>query len=178
MTPCIGHTHAGYKLLWHWWPWRLAGTGFNSEMIRKLNLIRASQAPLYHLQLPFSFPENVNADERQQDLGHQDRVIGAVRADLEFHAQNECQRQLHDPVHKKVDPRWRPCIARSVEGLHNHLTIGPQDVTATDDSQAACAVTDHLRVAAEHSDQLRRKDEETHRHYRQKNSVEETGAPD
>src|SRR5579864_772402 len=137
-----------------------------------------SSTGLYHLQLPLSLFENVNADERQQDLGHQDRIIGAVRADLEFHAQNECQRQLHDPVHKEVDPRWRPCIARSVEGLHNHLAVGPQDVTTAYDTQTACAVADHLWVAAEHSDQLRCKDKEPQRYYRQKNSVDETGAPD
>src|ERR1041385_2204973 len=132
----------------------------------------------YHLQLPLSLLENINADEREQDLGHQDRVICAVRADMQFHAQDECQRQLHHPVHKEVDPCWRPCIARAVEGLHNPLTLTPQDVATADDPQTACAVADHLRVIAEHSDQLWCKYQEPQRNYRQKNSVEETRAPD
>src|SRR4051812_16259297 len=116
----------------------------------------------YHLQLPLSLFENVNADNREEDFGHQDRVVSAIRPDMELYTQHECQRLLEDPVPKKVDPRWRPCIARSVEGLHNHFSVGPKDVTTADDPQAACAVTDHLRVAAEHSNQLRRKDEEPH----------------
>src|SRR5690242_7924339 len=135
-------------------------------------------ADSYYLQLPLSLFENVNANEREQDFGHEDRVIGAIRPDAKFHAQQECEWQLHYPVHKKVDPRWRPCIARSVESLHNHLAVGPQDVATADDPQTACAVADHLRVAAEHSNQLRRKDEEPQRDYRQKNRIEETGAPD
>jgi hypothetical protein len=84
----------------------------------------------YHLQFPLSLLENVNADEREQDLGYQYRVIRAIRPDMEFHTQDKGQRQLHDPIHKKVDACWCPCIARSIEGLHNDLTVGPIDELA------------------------------------------------
>src|SRR6185503_4959905 len=144
-----------------------------------MNYNRGVRTPYYlnHPGFPCSSPKYQRTYYRQRGKRYHHRHKYTAGAKSHSYTEHIGKGNFPKPKHKKIDDRWRPCIASAVEGLPQNHSVGVKEKSISNNSQTIHAVLRYVRIVCVEPNNLWCEDDKSEANNAKEDHVVESGLP-